>query len=303
MFDEYNQYNEGAFTPTEQSNYQPMTSVGGSYETPWDFNTLPVVNHYFEYIRWYDDFPYIRVTPYIGLAYYDGADDGTYNTPAGAFNLAAGGYPSLYNNGLEAGNYIEANPIILGVNTYSTHELAIMPNAAFPNDHCQVQGADINPYNPEGVFFDLIDNHFVQPQVLVPGDAVTPASSATPQERDLLAQFGKVFYYKIEIGDGPSSYYDTVYISAFEIDQLLLTPANNFFNIGYTDQPFGGDLYFHTGSNEIVVDMPTTLPSGLNMHLNYPSSQVYVDSTGRDWYFDSHFNGRISGLSLYIYTF
>ena len=286
----------------DTGNIKPYTSSPNGYKSPWDINSLNYVQYYFNcYLSW--DNIYVRVTPYIGLAYYDGADDGTYNTPAGAFNLAAGGYPSLYNNGLEAGNYIEANPIILGVNTYSTHELAIMPNAAFPNDHCQVQGADINPYNPEGVFFDLIDNHFVQPQVLVPGDAVTPASSATPQERDLLAQFGKVFYYKIEIGDGPSSYYDTVYISAFEIDQLLLTPANNFFNIGYTDQPFGGDLYFHTGSNEIVVDMPTTLPSGLNMHLNYPSSQVYVDSTGRDWYFDSHFNGRISGLSLYIYTF
>jgi len=151
VFDEHDQYNKEAFMPTEQSNYQPMTSVG-DYETPWDFNILPVVNHYFEYLRWDDDSPYIRVTPYIGLAYYDGADDGTYNTPAGAFNLAAGGYPNLYNNGLEAGNYIEANPIILGVNTYSTHELAIMPNATFPNDHCQVQGADINPYNPEGVF-------------------------------------------------------------------------------------------------------------------------------------------------------
>ena len=56
---------------------------------------------------------YVRITPYIGLAYFDGADDGTYNTPTGAFNLTSGAYPNLYTGSSEYGNYVQANPIVL----------------------------------------------------------------------------------------------------------------------------------------------------------------------------------------------
>ena len=56
---------------------------------------------------------YVRITPYIGLAYFDGADDGTYHTPTGAFNLTSGAYPNLYSGSSEYGNYVQANPIVL----------------------------------------------------------------------------------------------------------------------------------------------------------------------------------------------
>ena len=56
---------------------------------------------------------YIRITPYIGLAYFDGADDGTYNTPTGSFNLTTALYPNIYNGVSEYGNYVQANPIVL----------------------------------------------------------------------------------------------------------------------------------------------------------------------------------------------
>lgn len=310
MYDDRNGLNNyQGFTPNEQNYNQPMSVIGADYKSPWDFNTLPTVNHYFEYLGRSYGKGYIRVTPYIGLAYYDGADDGVYNTPIGSFNLASGGYPNLFNNNLEAGNYIEANPIVLGENTYSTHELVMWPDPSGPQDHCQVrqvQGGPTFLWNPEGIFFNLMLNDLVQPQALVGiGTAVTPTASATLQERNLLARFGKVFYYKIEIGgDDPNVYFDTVYISALEITQADLTNgivANDILPIGYQDQPFRGDLYVINGFREIVVDMSTTPSSGLNMHINNFPTQPYTDSFGKVWFFDTNITGRISGLSLYIY--
>src|SRR5690606_37554031 len=98
----------------------------------------------------------------------------------------------------------------------------------------QVQGGPTFLWNPAGIFFNLMLNDLVQPQALVGiGTAVTPTASATLEERNLLARFGKVFYYKIEIGgDDPNVYFDTVYISALEITQADLTNgivANEYF--------------------------------------------------------------------------
>ena len=72
---------------------------------------------------------YMWVTSYIGLAYYDGDNNGVYNAPTGSFNLASGAYPNLFTNGEEYGNYIQANPIVLAspmlTDGWYTHELAI----------------------------------------------------------------------------------------------------------------------------------------------------------------------------------
>lgn len=295
-------------------------TVQGGYRTPWDYSSLPSLDHYFEYLgKYLGHGGHVRVTPYIGLAYYDGAEDGVYTTSLGSFNLASGNYPNLYNNNLEAGNYIEANPIVLGDNVTSTHELVIRANPSgttFP--HCQVDGTFVQggptfSWNPEHIFFDLENNHLVQPQSLVSGvgATVTPTASATPQEVALLSQFGKVFYYKIELGLAePNTFYETLYISAYEISNVDRS-SFNFSSIGYQDQPFMGDLYFHSLSNEIVVDMITVFnlraTTGLNIHLTHPDnnpppSNTYLDVNNKPWYFSTHFAGREPGLSLYIYN-
>jgi len=78
------------------------------------------------------------ITPYIGLAYYDGADDGVYNTPTGVFNLWGGPYPNLSLPGeSEYGKYIEANPIVLGINAHCTHELSVIADLT-TTIHCPV---------------------------------------------------------------------------------------------------------------------------------------------------------------------
>src|SRR5690606_7211457 len=120
---------------------------------------------------------YVRVTPFIGLAYYDGIDDGTYKMSTGAFNLTSGTYPNLYTGGNEYGNYIAANPIILGLNSYNTHELAVFSDWVTPlsNDHCPVFPTVYNyPFNPSGIYFDLVNNHLIQPLGFSAGTTITP---------------------------------------------------------------------------------------------------------------------------------
>lgn len=124
------------------SNYETNTYTGGpgggAYKSPWNIDSLRLVGYNFDsnVANW--DGVYVRITPYIGLAYYDGANDGVYNTPIGSFNLTGGGYPNLFPNGEEYGNYIQANPIVLasqmltGVGGWYTHELTIQSR----EDHC-----------------------------------------------------------------------------------------------------------------------------------------------------------------------
>jgi len=58
-------------------------------------------------------------------------------------------------------------------------------------------------------------------------------------------------YYKIEFSRGKNNYTHTVYALALEDDSDIPT-----FKIGLSlTDTFGGDLYWHTSSQEIVVDV------------------------------------------------
>lgn len=200
----------------------------------------------------------VRVTPYIGLAYWDGGDDGIYDTPGGVYNLASGMYPNLYNGGNEYGNYIPANPIVLntwGAGGPHTEELIIIGGG-----HCPIFTAWTYTYNPYTIFFDVMNNHVVQPSAHA-GPLTPPLpAAATFQEAQLLNQYGKVMYYKVEFGFNatPNVFTETVYVLALEVDDVN-TP--DWSNLSITDT-FGGDLFYSTtGSEEIVVDLSSvTMP-------------------------------------------
>ncbi len=71
--------------------------------------------------------PYhFEITPQIGLAYYDGMDDGNYNPSIGSFNLVTD-YPALYSGGKEYLNLIEGKTIIYP------------PFSISSNNHCPVK--------------------------------------------------------------------------------------------------------------------------------------------------------------------
>ncbi|HLW63454.1 MAG TPA: hypothetical protein VKY33_08645 [Flavobacterium sp.] len=101
-------------SPDDSGGIKPFTSAG-SYESPWDFSIPDEVYHSIHSQLPSTKGIAVRVTPYIGLAYWDGTDNGSYDTPTGSYNLTSGLYPNLYNGGNEYGNYITANPIVLNI--------------------------------------------------------------------------------------------------------------------------------------------------------------------------------------------
>src|SRR5690606_7432018 len=88
------------------------------------------------------------------------------------------------------------------------------------NDHCPVMPSVYQyPFNWQPVYFDLVNNEKVQP-VSVGNPDITPAPpQATAQEVQLLKDYGKVFYYKVEYGLDPYTFNDDVYYTlALEAD-------------------------------------------------------------------------------------
>jgi len=155
------------------------------YYSPWDIWERPNMNVPYEI---FNNVPGLtmNVRAYIGLAYFDDFDDGLFYDPQPTFpgppqlidDLSNGNYPNLYANNQEIGNlllsrWIPAEPelIIRGAN----------------GAHCPVWDGNGPGYNPNGWYFDL--------------------PTATPQEKQLLSEYGKVFFYEVEVQDG----FGTVY--------------------------------------------------------------------------------------------
>ena len=135
-----------------------------------------------------DDFsPYdIEVFAYIGLAYFDSHDDGTYtDVKTGAsYPLTTGAYPHLYppTNPHEVGNLVRTPiPIVSdaypaatsGLRLEDTESHLLMPGIAMQDRY---------PQFSQGQTFDF-------------------AGSITPQEINLLRIYGKVFFYEVHVYD------------------------------------------------------------------------------------------------------
>jgi hypothetical protein len=264
----YNQENEYPMGTNTYIGTNP--NVDDYYKSPWNIDSLRRVIYMFDSNFVNNNDVYVRVTPYIGLAYYDGANDGIYNTPTGTYNLNSGAYPNLTANGEEYGNYIQANPIVLaspsinqkimGRNWY-THELMIQSTEL----HCPLGSVPIGyNYNLYAINFNVRHNQVIQPTAHLGGATITPAPPiATTAEEFLLGRYGKVFYYKIEYGIRPDLYYnEAFYTLALEADITTHTTLwHSLPKVGsgiLKDTPFNSDLYYYnnggTGSKEIVVD-------------------------------------------------
>ena len=184
----FNENNPGYYYPGAGF---PPNGPGENYFSPWDIKyrhevipTYTIMNTVgSEHFSIFE----LHITPYIGLAYYDGVNDGRYhdayqasiNPPALIADLTNGNYPNLYQMGNEIGELIPAKPIVLDGSSIDHSEVSISSYA----DHCPV-----NPHtpgsspgwNPHDRYFDI--SHI-----------------ATPQEQTLLAAYGKVFFYEYSI--------------------------------------------------------------------------------------------------------
>lgn len=173
-----------------------LSNLAINYHSPWDiwWNRGP---EYYDMQPSYvisngideeSSSPYtIRVHAWIGLAYFDGDNDGTFTDhfTGNTFPLSGGNYPNLYVPNQEVGNLVK-----------TTNPLIFQPQ----------QGARIE---------DLQD-HLPTPIGTDPRYASTPppynwaawafgfdcTAILQPQEELLLRDYGKVFFYEVDVFEG-----------------------------------------------------------------------------------------------------
>lgn len=234
----------------------PFT-ITPDYESLWDINTRGQHEMWYRFDNWTGDVgnPALlefRITPYVGLAYYDDDNDGIYEDaatgiPVENFNLVPPGtYPNLFDpTGNEIGNFMPSLPFVVdgtGVGG-GTVNLEMVSG-----DHCHVMGASAFPgSNPLGIHFDLL----APPPPFVP---------APPQERELLRHYGKAFFYFWEAIDPATT---TVVANGYITPHCDTNSAAYWTNTGVNvTLPNGSvaDLYFNyipgssDNSHEIVLE-------------------------------------------------
>jgi|SRR5690554_813099 len=176
---------------------------------------------------------FVEVIPYIGLAYYDGDDDGIYNTVSTSFNLATttspgGGYPNLYAGSREYLNLLQGPT------------LTIVPGAPHfysGDNHCPVKN---------GQTFDL-------------------TGIGTQDEIDLLADAGKIYYFDVIVRRSGGLIVHQALIKQEFFPQntpTLLTAFGDWDYLGFIvpTTPFVEPFYFNIPSKEIATG--TILTSG-----------------------------------------
>src|SRR5690554_168190 len=160
----------------------PNNRSGAGYASPWDIwyriKAQPgyIIKNGYEIGSNYT----MTVTPWVGLAYFDGTDDGLYTDPSqgGAViaDFTTGNYPNLYASGHEVGNLVPAEPLKMDGTTLDQSEVAIDSDI----NHLPVYPGNLGPgWNPRGLYFKL--------------------NTVNNLERVILSQYGKVFFYEVEI--------------------------------------------------------------------------------------------------------
>lgn len=171
---------EAANTASDDSGVNaPFTEVN-IYYSPWNIDSISIpVKYTIENSTNVTPSGRLifRVTPYVGLAYYDGVNNNNYYGTL--LNLA--NYPNLYANGYKIGNFIPAQPIILDGTGAPGTEIVEIESI---NNHCPVIQT-MNPINnPNNEYFD-----------------VSPIIGVSTLEESLLASHGKVFFFYWEAID------------------------------------------------------------------------------------------------------
>lgn len=200
VYDEMNQQNEQLANDANNGGIQ-TNSFDSGFPGYYNGGIVPGTGYVSPWDVWYRNNPFppiyviskgsgpleMTVTAWVGLAYYDDNDDGQYHDPFLATtsppglvaDFWSGNYPNLFTNNQEIGNLIPAKPIVLGAGMGPENELPINST-----DHLPVIQSNVSPIgNPNQLFFDI-------------------SGTATPQEIQLLADYGKVFYYEVLVTDG-----------------------------------------------------------------------------------------------------
>ena len=211
------------------------------YESPYEIGNAGTPIHYA--IHNLSEFE-LNITPYVGLAYFDGIDDGWYNLTPTPINLNNGNYPNIY-NGMEYLNMIECAPMFLGAMSHLDDG---------PLYHCPT-------VNPNAVYCDVV------------------GGGGTIDEADLLQDFGKIYYYRLDMIDPTTQ--TVIFSDTFRLDFNVPTPGAPWNNMGINSM-FFDDLYAHFTTNEIITAFTTTQSEtfftfgGNNYHIHFFSSAESV---------------------------
>ena len=185
--------------------------------------------------------PYtIHVHSWVGLAYFDGNNNGTFvdHTTGNSFTLNIANYPNLFVNGEEVGNLVR-----------TTTSLDFLPQ--------------------EGARIEDLRDHLPMPNGTAPRYTNTSppwpfwqwsggfdcTGTLTPQEELLLRDYGKVFFYEVDVFEAATNAFVGTYILHPEIQTLPAGPAKKWEkvpNVAGTAQlqgslPFGNfNLHYYT---------------------------------------------------------
>jgi len=170
--------------------------VGENYASPWD---IWFHEHKFQpnYIisNGHADRPQnynLEIYAYIGLAYFDGLDNGWFEDPKtnAQFHLANGNYPNLYplNNTHEVGNLVKTVvPITSQAYPHSSHGLRLEDLEHHLLMEAPQSGGALAPDDRYPGLSDNQNFNF--------------GGMLTGQEEDLLRHYGKVFFYEVNVYD------------------------------------------------------------------------------------------------------
>ncbi len=224
--DKMNETRNGSVENTEPQN--SVKSSNFEVSTPYEDSMFA---NAIDYSVWNTSATYtMEVTPYIGLAYYDGADDGYYSY-AGV-TLDQNSYPNLFKGGKEYLNLIKGNTVIIPPLTNSSIS---------SGNHCPVM---------PGQAFDL----------------TASGGTASVDEINLLEVAGKVYYADVVVKNGPVVVLTTRVKQIFHYYNVNspLTSFGSWNYLGSIAPGFIEPFYSEVTTNEIAPGNRLSFPASVN---------------------------------------
>lgn len=241
---------------------------GINYISPWDiwFRTSNVNGHIdfqpsylFTNGNVEDVTPYdIRVFAYAGIAYFDGTDDGQFHdvVQVGAppvHDLTSGNYPNLYANGHEVGNLVRI-PVSIDVPAYPAANYSFRIEDKI--NHLPTIGATNAsakyPFPYSGFNF---------------------AGTISPNERELLANYGKIFFYEVHVLDKVTN---ALVLSTLMHPEIKTLPSGD-----PDDLDIGWKPVDYLAGNHVYGDVPT-LSFSVPLYYFYDDTMTFPGGTKWD---------------------
>jgi len=220
--------------------------------------------------------PYrLEVHAWIGLAYFDGTNDGVFNDhfTGSAFTLNLANYPNLFANGEEVGNLVKTTILT----PFRPQESARIEDRVH---HLPMPGSTTARYPSTtppwafGLWKDGFDD----------------MGTLQQPEIDLLRDYGKVFFYEVDVFEDATNAFVGTYILHPEIQTLPQGSVKNWYKVPdllgtaqlQGNLPFGSfNLHYYTNNpTNSLPHQPTKYTNGLGDPVACNSYELVFDTAG-----------------------